>query len=220
MRLLLLLLPLFSYADKNCPDRPYELKGAAVQAVREFDQFILKPRKPEDLAARLAKDGLPFSLDVKEGGVKGVKDWISSEGISGDPEAYLFLKKLSVGANSGLRFDQAFLLEKVTDKKAKYKWNVPFNTFYPVALEGDELLFTHNLHPFCKDGDSQEVLIGVKPDGSLHVRHEKLKPEEYKMLKDCPGKKYFPKSDYAACSELTDRKTKKKMVLVWEQPMS
>jgi hypothetical protein len=218
MRLLLLLLPLLSFADKNCPDRPFVLQGGAVKQVREFDRFILKPHRPEAFATRLAKEGLPFSLDVKRGGVN-VSDWISAEGISGD-QAYLFLKKLSVGEKSGLRFDQAFLLERVTDKRAKHHWNVPFNTFYPVALEGDELIFSHQLHPFCQDGDSREVMLAVKPDGSLRVRSEKLKPEGYRSVKPCPAKRFFPKSDYASCSELTDRRTKRKMVLVWEQPMS
>lgn len=219
MRLLLFFLSITAFADPNCPDRPFNLKGGAVAQVRAFDQFILKHRSAADFAARLAKDGLPFSLDVKKGGVKGVKDWVSSEGMSGDAEASVFLHKLAVAAGSGLRFDQAFLLEAPGAKKAKYKWNVPFNTFYPAAIDGDELIFSHQLHPFCKDGDSQDVMLAVKPDGSLRVRTD-VKAENYKMIEKCPGKKVFPKSDYAACSELTDLKTKKKVVLVWEQPMT
>ncbi|MGZ3696136.1 MAG: hypothetical protein ACXWQO_18995 [Bdellovibrionota bacterium] len=228
MRKLLLalaLLPSLAFARDKCDERNNHLKGDIKAAVNRFDDFVIslqgKKNPRTDIQKFLETTGLPLSAEVQKGGVKKsvVKGWVESEGISGESEGKIFAKKMQVPAKSGLRLDEVFLFEKADSKKPVHTWKVPYNNFYPAGLNGDELIFHGTIYPMCKEGDSVEFMLAEKPDGSLRTV-EWPKDSETKQIEKCEAKKRFKQSDYAACSEILDTKSKKKMVLVWEQPMS
>ena len=212
-----------AFAKSDC--RGFVLKGKVSEIVKSYDSWVIalaKEKKPgPKVAERLAKEGLPFPLLVKKKPVSGVESWLEVEDISGNPMAEVFLKKLMIpgGKGQSLHFDGAYLFTDAKAKKTEHEWNVPYNSFYPKGLEGDELIFERSFHPFCREGDSVEITLAVKPDGSLRVV-DWPKAEELGEVKDCPAKKLFKKSDYGICSRITDRKTKKKKILAWEEPMT
>jgi hypothetical protein len=222
------LLPALAFgAEKDaCQERGFDVKGNVREIVALYDKFALslqgKKNPFAEVQAYLAKNGLPFSADIEKGGVKKslILGWMEMDS-TGDPEAIVFVKKLKAPAKSGVKFDKVYLFESGSAKKALHIWNVPFNSFYPAGLIGDELIFHTSIYGYCRETQSVEITLAIKPDGTFRAldwpKDAKLKevPEQ-----KCQAKKFFKGSDYTSCSEILDSKSKKNRVIVWEQPMT
>lgn len=221
--LLLSLLPVHALAD-SCAERGFKVKGKAKEQVERYDSFVLSLKgkySRKEIQAFVEKHGLPFNAEIKKGGVKGLDGWLEMEGMGGGRDAAVFLRKVKLDEKSGLGLDDVFLFSSGADKKPLHSWKVPFNNFYPAGLDGDEIIYHSSLYAFCRESDSVEIMIALKPDGSFRV----IDWPKDMVLKDlppgkCQAKKLFTKSNYATCVEIRDKKSQQKKVLVFEQPMN
>lgn len=223
--LLSVFIPVVAVAAEN-PEcqKPYVLHGKVLNLIKPYDKMILDLPKAADankaLNQYLAKSGLPVTVATEEEKeTKGYSDFVESDSPGG-AVAMIFLKTMRANAKSNVELDLVYEVSEPNATKALRTWQVPYNEGSIVGIEGDELIYQTTLNTICsKSESSRQIAYAIKPDGKFRVIN--TREDDSKDVEKCKAKdELFKASDYAACKEWPDAKTKKKHILVFEYPMT
>ncbi len=208
---------------QECKSNFWTPVGDIVKGAFAYDTFLKNLSSSKDsivtINDRIKKDGILIQLG-RSGSTSVQNRFDSEEGPVGQVTG-LFLKTMRAPDKSDLSLDEVHEVETPTAEKSIRSWQIPFNSNGPEGIEGNELFIGEVLSSVCSDL-SYGVDLAIQPDGKM--RAVKSTPNDiYKTIEseDCKAaKKVFPGSDYPVCGEFTDRKTKKKRILVWQIPMT
>ena len=145
----------------------------------------------------------------------------NSSRIYSNKKTGLFLRKLDVPKNSHLTLDVVYEVSSFKSHRVLRQWNLPYESAQTQGIDQDRLLYEYSLSPIC-EGSAFKVVMSVTPDHRFEaVDVDISKFEKPKLVSSCAAaKSIFKKSSYSVCGEFYDVKTKKKRILVWQQPMT
>lgn len=194
--LLSLILTTSNSFGQMCPNVVF--KGHVQKSATAFDRFLKahqgKTPTIKQLNALIAREGLPFRVQSNNR-----PDYVEVKTINGVAPV-VFLKRLDL--KEGL--DPVYEVSDIHSQKTLKTWHLPAEHGYPMAINGNELIFNQALTPFCGPPSlTTGVRLAVKPDGSFKAVNIEI-ADALKEVSDCPAKALLP---HGKCAGVPDLKT-------------
>lgn len=215
MKVLLFLL--FAYQAYGCDLIGGPLSPVMKKKLDEYDKFIKSLQNNKHpltaINKRIQSKGILLDANIPEKLVKNFPSSFSDNQIYESRTMFLKSMKLPPGLSNDLIYE----VSSFEQPKILRSWQLPANSSF-LGIRGNEILHRTFQGVPCSDF-KRDILLAVSPNGKFRAI-EDLKIPEFQLRDKCPGMKKVLDSDYAACAELLDVKSRKKRLIIFQHPMT
>jgi hypothetical protein len=211
----LILISLQAFA---CDEIKNQLNPQLKKKLGDYDKFIVSLQSEKDpikaINKRIRTHGILLAAYINEKLVKNYPSSFYDESITGARKLFLKNMKLPPGLSNDIIYEVATL----DSPKALRSWQIPSNHNF-LGIRGNEIILRAYLGTPCSNF-RRDVLLAVSSNGRFRAIPD-IKIPEPKYNLNCAGvKTLYQGSEYGACLQFQEIKSKKKRIIVFQQPMS
>ncbi len=201
-----------------CDSLGDQLNPTLKKKLEDYNKFIVSLQNEKDpikaINKRINSHGLLMDAYINEKLVKNYPSSFSQDSISGARTMFIKNMKLPPGLSNDIIYE----VSANDSVKPLRSWQIPANQAFQ-GIRGNEILYQGWLSTPCSHF-KRDVLLAISTNGKYRAIHEIKFPEKKVGIK-CPAvKKIFKGSEFGTCAELIDLKTKKKRIIVFQNPMT
>jgi hypothetical protein len=207
-----------SFGVFACDQLGDQLNPQLKKKLEEYDKFVVSLQSEKDpvtkINQRIKAKGILLEANINQKLVKNYPSSFYDKSITGARKLFLRNLKLPPGLSNDIIYEVA----STDSTKVLRSWQIPSNEFFRGIL-GNEIIIRAYLGTPCSKFH-RDVLLAISSHGEFRaIKDVDLKEPKYD-LKCAAVKTIFKNSDSGACLELVDLKSKKKRIIVYQQPMT
>ncbi len=201
-----------------CDSLGDQLNPQLKKKLDDYNKFIVSLQNEKDplkaINKRIKSHGLLMDAYINEKLVKNFPSSFTHDSISGARAMFLKSTKLPPGLSNDIIYE----ISANDSTKPIRSWQIPANHTFQ-GIRENEILFQGYLSTPCSQF-KRDVVLAISPDGSFRAIPDVTFPEAKQGIKCPAAKSIFKGSEFGACVEMTDVKSKKKRIIVFQNPMT
>ncbi len=195
-----------------------QLNSQLKKKLDDYNKFIISLQNEKDplkqINKRIKSHGLLMDAYINEKLVKNYPSSFSLDSISGARTMFLRSTKLPPGLSNDIVYE----ISANDSTRPLRSWQIPANHTFQGVL-GNEILYQGYLSTPCSQF-KRDVMLAISTKGSFRAIPDVKFPDVKRGIK-CPAAKLiFKGSDFGSCVEMIDVKSRKRRIIVFQNPMA
>ncbi|MES2527383.1 MAG: hypothetical protein V4598_09855 [Bdellovibrionota bacterium] len=201
-----------------CDSLGDQLNPQLKKKLDDYNKFIISLQNEKDplkaINKRIQSHGLLMDAYINEKLVKNYPSSFTDDSISGSRKMFLRNTKLPPGLSNDIIYE----ISANDSTKPLRSWQIPANHTFQ-GIRGNEILHQGYLGTPCSQF-KRDVLLAIATNGSFRAIPDVKFPEAKYGIKCPAAKSIFKGSDFGSCVEMIDVKSRKKRIIVFQNPMT